>query len=294
MKKTITYILLVCATALWGVSFIVTKELFLTESAMSVTLLITLRLFFATIVTIPALLMMRQLEPLRRADIKWFLLLAFCEPFIYNFMETSGVNLVSGSLASVVVATIPIFVPFGMAAVYRERVRPITLVGIVLSLVGIAVMVMGERLYGSFKGLLFLSGAVAIAVAYTLVLVKVVDHYRPFTITAYQNLFGFLYYLPLMFCVDGTAFVQLSWSPKMVLLLLLLGIFCSTLAYVCYNRGIRDLGATPTVIFTNAIPVFSMAVAVAIGQESFSHLKLIGMAIVLLGVVLVQTVRRPE
>lgn len=292
MKKTLTYILLCCATALWGVSFIVTKELFLTESAMSVTLLITLRLFFASLVTIPSLLLFRQLEPLRKADIKWFLLLAFCEPFIYNFMETSGVNLVSGSLASVVVATIPIFVPFGMAAVYHERVRPITLLGILLSLLGISIMVMGERLTGSYQGLLFLSGAVAIAVAYTLVLVKVVDHYRPFTITAYQNLFGTLYYLPLMFCLDGTAFLQLSWSPKMILLLLLLGIFCSTLAYVCYNRGIRDLGATATVIFTNAIPVFSMIAALAIGQESFSLFKLIGMAIVLLGVLLVQTVRR--
>lgn len=293
MKKLAIYSTLFFASVLWGVSFIMTKEVAETEPNMTALHIITFRMFLASVVMIPLLAAMRKLERIRREDIKWFLLLSFAEPFLYSFLETSGTLQVDGSLAAVVIATIPLFVPFGMAAVYRERLQWLTMVGIVLSLVGIGVMLMGHGATASggqsvVKGLLFLAGAVVVAVIYTLILVKVVDHYRPLTITAYQNLIGLVYYLPVMLLVDGDKLGSLTITPKVVLLLLALGILCSTVAYACYNYGIRHIGATASCIFTNTIPVFSMIAAVAIGQETFSPMKAVGMAIVIVGVVIVQ------
>lgn len=289
MPRTLTYLLLTLASVFWGVSFIMTKELFISEPHITVTIIITFRLLLASLVMIPSLLMMKKMEPLRKGDLKWFLLLALAEPFIYSLCETSGVQLVSGSLASVVIATIPLFVPFGLAAVFHEKLKASTLIGVVLSFIGIGVMIIGgESLTGSARGLFFLSGAVVIAVVYTLFLVKVVDHYRPVTITTYQNLFGFIYFLPLMLITDGSQLPMLSYSPKMILLLLALGILCSTIAYVFYNYGIRDLGASAACIFTNTIPIFSLIAAVLIGQELFTWPKLIGMLIVIAGVIFAQ------
>ena len=289
MKKPLIYIVLVLSTIFWGVSFIMTKELFLTEEHITVTILITLRLAIASLVMVPVLLLTGHMERVRKEDLKWFLLLALCEPFIYNLCETSGVQLVSGSLASVIVATIPLFVPFGMWLGYRKRIHLPLLIGVVLSLVGVGVMLIGgDGLTGNAKGLLFLSGAVFIAVVYTLILVKIVDHYNPVTITTYQNLIGLVYYLPLMLLTDGSRLPLLSWSPKMLLLLLTLGICCSTLAYVFYNIGVRRLGASEACIFNNAIPVFSLLAAVLIGQETFSWLKVTGIVIVISGVAIAQ------
>ena len=79
-----------------------------------------------------------------------------------------------------------------------------------------------------------------------------------------------------------------KYVMTVLLLLLALGILCSTIAYACYNYGIRHIGATASCIFTNTIPVFSMIAAVAIGQEHFSLVKVAGMAIVIVGVVIVQ------
>ena len=287
--KTLTYILLVLSTIFWGVSFIMTKELFITEQHMSVTILITIRLAIASLVMVPALALTRKLQRIRKEDIKWFLLLALCEPFIYHLCETSGVQLVSGSLASVVIATIPLFVPFGMWIAYRERISLPLIIGVVLSLAGIAVMLIGgEGLTGNLQGLLFLSGAVVIAVVYTLFLVKIVKRYHPLVITTWQNVIGLIYFLPLMFALDGTALPLLSWSPKMLLMLLGLGLFCSTLAYAGYNYGVRNLGASQACIFNNAIPVFSLLAALAIGQETFSWTHLLGMVIVISGVAISQ------
>lgn len=291
MKKSFVYILLAVASIVWGVSFIITKELFVSEAHITVFIILTFRLFLASAVTIPALLLLRKLEPIRKGDLRWFLLLSLCEPFIYSLCETSGVRLVSGSMASIVVATIPLFVPFGMAVAYREKIRGLTLVGILLSLVGLGVMLFfgGEgSVDANPAGLAWLAGAVLIAVFFTIVLVKLVDRYRPFTITAYQNLFGCLYFIPFMLILDGGNLPLLSFSPKMIVLILVLGIFCSTLAYVFYNIGIARLGASAACIFTNVIPVFSLVAALIIGQEQFSWSKPIGIAIVIAGVVLAQ------
>lgn len=293
MKKVFVYLLLAFAAIVWGISFIMTKELFDSEPHITVFIILTFRLLLATAVTIPALLLMHKLEPIHKGDLKWFLLLALCEPFIYSYCETSGVQLVSGSMASIVVATIPLFVPFGMAVAYKEKVRGITLVGILLSLVGLAVMLLfggngQENLDANPAGLAWLGGAVAIAVVFTIVLVKLVDRYKPFTITAYQNLFGCIYFIPLMLCLDSQSLPLLSYSGKMIVLLLLLGVFCSTIAYVFYNIGVARLGASAACIFTNVIPVFSLIAALLIGQEQFSWSKPVGIAIVVTGVVLAQ------
>lgn len=290
MKKSIVYIALIFSTIFWGVSFVMTKELFLTEPQMTVTILVTLRLFIASMVMLPSLILLKKLEPIKKGDFKWFLLLTLAEPFTYNLFETSGVQLVSGSLSSIIVATIPVFVPFAMAAVYKEGLRFNHILGVVLSLVGIGVMLIGgnNALDGSVKGILCLCGAVVTAIVYTLLLVKVVGNYKPITITTYQNLIGFIYYLPLMFITSRTQVFQLSWSPYMLVLIGTLGIFCSTVAYAGYNVGVKHLGATRACIFNNAIPVFTMIVAILIGQETISWPKIIGMAIVILGVVLAQ------
>ena len=288
-NKIITIILLTLASVFWGVSFILTKELFLTEEHMTVTILIAMRLAIATLVMVPLLLLTGKMRRIEKRDIKWFLLLALCEPFIYHLCETSGVQLVSGSLASVVIATIPLFVPFGVWAAYRKRPRAAVVIGVTLSMIGVAVMLIGgEGLRGNLKGMLFLTGAVAIAVVYTLLLVKVVDHYNPLVITTWQNIIGFAYFLPLVLCFDASHLPLLSYSPRMLGLLLILGICCSTLAYSFYNYGVRRLGAAEACIFNNTIPIFSLIAAISLGQESFSWFKLIGIAVVIIGVVISQ------
>ncbi|MBO4586813.1 MAG: DMT family transporter [Bacteroidales bacterium] len=290
MNKTLTYTLITASVIFWGVSFILTKELFLSEDHITVTILIATRLAIASVVMLPLLAITKKLQPIRRQDIKWFLLLALCEPFIYHLCETNGVRLVSGSLASVIIATIPLFVPFGMYAAYRQRIKPSLVIGVILSLAGVFLMLNGEIGFqgSALQGILFLSGAVIIAVVYTLLLVKIVNRYHPLVITTWQNIIGLAYFLPLVFIFDSHALPLLSWSPKMILLLATLGIFCSTLAYAGYNYGVRNLGASEACIFNNAIPVFSLIAAVAIGQEEFSWLKVLGMTIVIAGVILAQ------
>lgn len=294
MKSTKAYILLCLASIFWGASFILTKELFNSEPHLTVSILITFRLLMATIALIPTLLLLKKLEKIERQDLKWFLLLAFAEPFAYNLCETGGLQYVDGSLAAVVVATIPLFVPFGMAIAYREKISAPTIIGVLLSFTGIYIMLSGSLTGGtdqSYKGIALLAGAVFIAVCYTLILVNIVKKYQPLTITAYQNLLGLIYYIPLTFAIDGNAITELSYSPKMLLLILALGVFCSTLAYAFNNYGVKKIGASSASIFNNTIPIFTLLTALSIGQEQLTTSKAIGVLVVICGVVIAQRKR---
>ena len=283
-------ILLVISSAFWGASFIFTKGLFLNEEAITPSIILTGRMLIATVFTIPLLKLNGRWEKIKKGHLKYFLLLAFAEPFLYSICETGGIQYVSGSLASIIIATIPLFIPFGMALVYKERIRLNTILGVMLSLGGIALMSLNDdfSFSASPKGLLLLGCAVLIAVFYTLVLVKVLDHYHPMTITAYQNLFALFFFLPMMLIIDHDSLPLLSYGWRMWFYLGFLGIFCSTVAYICFNYGMRRLGATAGSVYNNIIPVFSLLLALAIGQESLSLLKILGMAVVLVGLTIAQ------
>ena len=87
-------LMLVAAAALWGASFIFTKGLFLNEPHITAVVIATLRLCIASVVFVPLLALTHRLQPIGKGDVKMFMLLAFCEPFIYSILETSGVGLV--------------------------------------------------------------------------------------------------------------------------------------------------------------------------------------------------------
>lgn len=280
------------SAAFWGSSFIFTKSLFETETGMTSLLLVTLRLLVATAVTLPALWLTGKLERIKKSDLGMLMLLSLWEPFLYMFLETSGVQLVPSSLASVIVATIPLFVPFAMALAYKERLSAWAVGGVTLSLAGVAALTLFDpsQRQGAvqLKGVLFLSLAVMVAVVYTLWLVKVLKHYKPFTVTAYQNLFALLYFIPIALLFDGGSLPQLSWSLSMWGKIAFLGIFCSTGAYVLFNYGIKHIGATAASVYNNLIPVFTLIIATAIGMEQLSWVKVMGIGAVIGGLFLAQ------
>jgi drug/metabolite transporter (DMT)-like permease len=290
MKKHLPQALLVLSSAFWGASFIFTKRLFLTDEALTPFIIITCRMLIASLFTLPLLAVTHRLEPIRKGHLRFFLLLAFTEPFLYSICETTGIKWVSGSLASIIIATIPLFIPFGMALVYKERLRLNAILGVLLSLCGIALMSLNDDFSFSASplGLSLLACAVVVAVVYTLILVKILDHYHPVTITSYQNLIALFYFLPIMLIRDHGQLPLLSYSPNMWLCLAFLGIFCSTVAYMCFNYGMRSLGATAGSVYNNIIPVFSLLLALLMRQETLSLLKVVGMAVVLVGLTLAQ------
>ena len=288
------YLSLLMTAVLWGSSFVFTRYLFLAEPALTPVIVVTLRLLLATLFLWPLVFASGRMERLRREDLHWFLFLALLEPFLYFLCENNGLRRVPGGLSSIIIATIPIFVPFGLYAAYREKLHWLNWVGLLLSLGGVALMIAGkgDGAAVSPQGILYLVGAVLTAVVYSVILVKMVNRYRPYTITLYTNLFGLLFFLPLFLGGHLPTLLQLRFTAGMWGALLCLGIGCSVLAYVLFNFGVRAVGAARASVFNNIIPLFTLFLAVLIGQESITWQKLAGMAVTVAGVWLAQ--KKPD
>lgn len=289
-NNILTYILLVLTAVFWGGSFVLTKEIFLSAPSITPSIIVTLRLVVASTVFVPFLLIAKKWQKIERRDIKYFFLLAFLEPFTYFLCENNGIKLVPGGISSIIIATIPVFVPFGLYFAYHEKLYKINIIGVLLSLIGIAVMISGDGMIAdiSMKGILLLFAAVVIAVLYTIVLMKVVKRYHPFTITVHLNLIGLVYFVPTLLIFDFQNFMDVTFTIKIFAMIACLGIVCSTLSYVFFNYGIVKVGASRASVFNNSIPVFTLIFAAMLGQESITITKVLGMAVAISGVIIAQ------
>jgi drug/metabolite transporter (DMT)-like permease len=69
-----------------------------------------------------------------------------------------------------------------------------------------------------------------------------------------------------------------------LLSLFYVAVFPSTLAYLCFNRGVQLIGANRAAPFFHVVPVFGSAMAIVFLGEQLQPFHVIGFALVLTGV----------
>ena len=89
-------------------------------------------------------LSLRKLQRIQRKHLTFFLLLALFEPFLYFIGECYGVNLISPTLAAILLSLIPLLAPIPAWFLFRERFTFINFLGLIISVAGVTLVVMGE------------------------------------------------------------------------------------------------------------------------------------------------------
>lgn len=143
-------------------------------------------------------------------------------------------------------------------------------------------------LNASPKGILFLFLAVITAIIFSVMLKKLTVNYSPLTIITYLNALGAIYFLPLFLIFDFNHFISIKPNFELILSLLQLAVFASSLAYVFYTIAIKNLGVSKANMYANLIPVFTAITSYFVLSELFNLNKIIGMIIVISGVSLSQ------
>jgi drug/metabolite transporter (DMT)-like permease len=284
------YLFAVLSMLFWGLSFVWFKIVVKWYDPITI---IFLRLIISGTLLILFMLLTRSGQTIQRKHLKYFLLLSFFQPFCYFLGESFGLTMVSSTIASVIIATIPLFSPFVAYFMVREKVTVHIVAGIVVSFAGILLMLFNPdfSLNASPKGVLLLFMAVFAAVAYTVIIRKIPRQYNPVTIIAHQNLFGAIYFLPLFLIFDFKHFISVKPTWELISAMLQLAVFASTLAYVFFIMSIKGMGMIKANVFTNLIPVFTGIFSFFILGETFTVFKIAGMILVMFGVLVSQSHR---
>ncbi len=232
----------------------------------------------------------RNTEKIEPADRKWFLLLAFAEPFFYFLGENFGLMYVSPAVTSAIIATIPLVTPIMAFVFLRERVDRATVIGIIISFSGIIYMLVNRdlSLNASLKGILLLFLAVFSAVAYTIFIRKLANKYKAITILTWQNIIGTMYFLPLFLIFDLRQVLTIVPFTATIMAIVQLSVFASSLAFLLFIIVVAKLGMVKANIFTNLIPVFTAIFAYYIIGEAITIQKVLGILMVITGIVISQ------
>lgn len=271
----------------WGFSFILTSIVFRYYSPITT---VFLRLLISSVILFAGILVFGKIEKIKKGDLKLFLLSALFNPFLYFIGESYGLKLTSSTITSAIIATMPLFTPVAAYFVLGEKMNRLNILGLLISFFGVMVMILNHDLTFSSSplGVLYLFFAVASAIIYMIYLKKLSHRYSAYFIIAFQNLLGAIYFLPFFIIFDFQEFIGVRLDFTLVVSLLSLAIFCSSLAYVFFTISTREIGIGRTNVFSNLIPVFTAIFSFFILSEYFDMQKIIGIFFIVFGLYLSQ------
>jgi len=295
MKKEISltgiYLLTLLAMFVWSFSFIWMKQLY--DMGLRPFTVVFLRLVVASIFMIFICKIFKKEEKIEKKDYKYLFLLAFAEPFCYFLGEGFGMLYVSASIASTMVALIPLITPIFALIFLNERVNYYQIIGLTVSFLGVVILMVNDlNLGGKLIGFLLMGIAVVSGSMFGILLKKLADKYSAFIVTKYQTIIGMLLFMPLFFIWEYNDFYSFLREPTFRISslqnIVYLGALCSSLAFIILAITVRRIGVIRMNIFTNTIPVFTAILAFFMLDELFSLTKSIAIFLVILGLFMSQ------
>ena len=298
MKQTglvFIYILLTFTMLFWGTSFVFTAALLPILDPISI---VFSRLVISSILLWTTTLLFFRKQKLPKSLLKWVFLLAFFEPFIYFIGETYGLQRVSPVVVSLIITTIPVFTAIVMSIFFHTKLSAVNFLGIFISIFGVCCMILNKDFTFSADviGILLVFIAVFSAVGHCVILNKLAKNTHPVWIVTLQNTFGILLFLPLFLLLGESPdyekgkvlFSFLSVKETMWFYIIMLAVFCSTLAFIFYILAVQKIGVVKSNVFSNVIPIFTAIISYFLLDELLTVQKIAGIIIVIFGLVLTQ------
>ena len=286
MKHWLTYSRAVLAMFFWGITFVWYKIAFESYRPYEI---VFMRLLLASLILMIVMLFSKNWQKPQGKDLYHFMLVAFFEPFLYFMGEANGMQYVSSSLGSIIIATIPIFAAVGAWLFLKEKLNAYVFIGIFLSILGVVIMSLGAgEIDATLKGIAFLAIAIVGAVGYGISVRPLTLRYSTLSIVAYQSFFGAVFFLPFFVIKDGSHFAAIEHTTRGLLTVAGMSLFASIGAFALYTDVIRVLGVAKANIFTNLIPVFTVVLAFFILGDAIGIRVILGLGLVLLGLILSQ------
>jgi drug/metabolite transporter (DMT)-like permease len=275
---------------LWASTFIVTKHAFAEMSPLAFTFV---RFGLMTVLAFVVLAARGRRWRLRRADLPRFALAGLMGYTLYQLGFVLGLERTSPFASSLLIAMVPLFT-LVFLAIRGEQTHRRGWFGLAVALAGVAIFLADQWNRGAEASLVGDALSVVAAVAFALYGIvnrALVRDYPPETYTAYTLLAGSI---PLMAVATPAALAQ-DWGAVSTLGWLEVGYMVVLPVYVAYmlwNWAIARRGAAAATSFSLLVPIASGALSAWAFHEQFGLLKLLGAALVLVGLAIIRSPAR--
>jgi len=280
------YIKLITAIAIWGGSFIATKIAVQDVSPVTV---VWLRFLIGTIILGYIAWNQNELVLPERKDALELLWLGFLGITLHQWLQSNGLVTSEASTTAWLVSTSPIFMALLGWILLKEKLSWQTISGILLATFGVVLVVTKGDIRSVFYGKFGASGDILILISapnwalFSVLSRPILKRFSAIKVTFFVLFFGWL--LTSVQFLIGHYWIELnqlstaSWAS-----IAFLGVFCSALAYIFYNDGLKVLPASKVGVFLYLEPLFATIIAAAVLSESIMLASLAGGGLILLGV----------
>jgi len=203
-----------------------------------------------------------------------------------NVAFTLGVSMTTASDTALIYAAVPIWGILLGLALGLERPGLWGILGVALAFTGVGVVVYGGLGGGaSLQGDLLVVGATVCWGSYAVLSLPLLRRHSPLVVAAYTMLFGGLAALP----VGLPGFLSARWAEVSVRAWEAVAystLLVAAFGFYAWQRGVSRAGANRVLVYQYLITLVGVASGVLLLGESLTVNKVIGGAIILLGVYL--------
>ncbi len=280
--------LLLLMAVIWGVNYSAVKYGSLALSPLAFT---WLRVFTAMLTLLTVAAIQRNRWPARR-DVLWLVALGVLGNGLYQLLFVFGVSRTRVADAALIVAAMPAFVALISRVRGVERVRPRAIAGILMSVLGVGIVMLGSAAAASTRGSIV--GALLVFVGvmcwstFTVAMQPFTHRVNPVQLNALTMSGGMI---PLLL-LTPFAFTKVPWghiAPIAWVCLLYSSIISIGLAYLFWYRGIRVLGPTRASVYGNLQPIVAILVAWGVLHEAPTAWQIVGTITIIGGIFLTRT-----
>lgn len=210
--------------------------------------------------------------------------------FLYNFFFATGLQYTSSLNAALVVVVNPVITACLAVLFLGESWHWRIGCGVILSLIGVVTVITQGSLEVIIRqslgqGEAIVAGAMLSWVAYTIIGKFVNRHVGSLLATTVSTMIGAVLLVLASLREDKWSKVW-AISTQTMGEIVFLAVFATIVAFLVFNWGVQQIGATKASAYINLMPVNAMWVAAILYGEPVLTPQLIGMALILSGVLL--------
>ncbi|MDK2982407.1 MAG: hypothetical protein PWQ55_2754 [Chloroflexota bacterium] len=280
---------LVAAIVVWGGSFISTKIALETISPVSV---MWLRFLVGALIMGAVAYKNDDWRITSWREALDYAVLGFLGITINQWLQSSGMVTSEAATTAWILASSPVMMALLSWMFLKEKLNLYAVVGILLAGLGVIMVVSKGDLRAAFSGGFGKPGDILILISapiwavYSILSCPVLERHSPTKVTFYTFLFGWLLTNP--FFAFGAEWTPLNQIPLTGWLnVLYLGAFCSAFSFIFYNNSLHLLPTAQVAVFLNLEPLVATLVAAIVLDERIVPATLLGGAMILFGVWLV-------
>ncbi len=288
--KALPYLEALFTVIVWGATFIATK---IALRDVSPATIVWLRFAMGTLILGATVALRKQFALPEKSEWLYFAMLGFLGVTFHQILQATGLQTAKATTTAWIVATTPVFIAILGWLALKERLNGLQIIGIILAAFGVLLIVgkgnfsalfTGEE--GTFGDLLILISSVNWAV-YTILSRRELARHPAARMMFFVMLLGWLFVNIWIFgfgpgLSEVANLTSSGWSAVIVL-----GVFGSGLAYIAFYDALQEIPASQLGVFFNVEPLVTTLLASFMINEAITPITLIGGAIIILGIWLV-------